>query len=409
MWNTVLWVFNGFGVILLYQFIRHKIADYRSEDDKSRYWTIGRHRYVLSISGLLLLGLIILEFFVPETSPFVDESDRDAFNSYLSIVSAFAISAVWAVYLRKLDVFEPERWRHLIIVFVMGCITVWFVFPIADILNNWLHFDLNGQPLNDFAYSVIGIGMVEEFVKMIPLAIIVRFRRIVNEPYDYLLYASMSALGFAFIENGFYIESSDFLAMNGRALMSTVAHMTFSAVIGYGFMTSACRRRWQGWYYILGAFLLASFMHGFYNFWLINPVVQKWDGLTLLFFMLTTHYWFTLKNKAISASYFYDESITIRNDQVRYFLVTALVSILMISTLLIGFSHGSDRAHSFLGGQIFAYGFLIYYLSFSFSRFVIAPRALAVCQVVFDKTIPQEPETKAPEEWRSHHEERGKS
>lgn len=403
MWNTLTMVFNGIGILLLIQFMRFKIKDYQREGDKANYWTFSRHRYILSVGGLLLLSLLIVELLLPGISPLEDEIRRTAFNAYVGIATAFVISLVWAIYLRKLDVFEPEKWHHLFLVFVMGCITVWMVFPISYFNNALLGFDLNGGIVNDFLYCTVGIGMVEEFVKMIPLLIIVRFPKIVNEPYDYLLYASISALGFAFIENSIYIQNTNFMAVNGRALMSTVAHMTFSSVIGYAFMVSACRQRGQGWYFILGGFLLASLMHGFYDFWLINPTAQQWNGLSFLFFVLTTHYWFTLKSKAINASYFYDASVTIVNDRVRYFLLTALVSILSGSTLLIGVFHGSNEANEFLTRQIYAYGFLIYYLSFSFSRFVIAPKALAACQVIIEKTIPEEPDAKPPGGWEAYH------
>lgn len=132
--------------------------------------------------------------------------------------------------------------------------------------------------------------MVEEFVELLPQLIIVRYKKIVREPNDFILYVSVSALGFAFIENAMYIQKSSFFAINGRALMSTVAYMTFSSVVGYSVMVYTYKKDLKEWSYLIGGFVLASIMHGFYNFWLINPVAKQLNGLTFLFFMLSTHF-----------------------------------------------------------------------------------------------------------------------
>jgi len=404
MWSTVTLIFNGVGLVLLFQFIRYKFNQYKNEPIKSNYWTFKRHPYVITISTLVIASYLIIELVLPEHSPIADDVSRYNLNFWFGVLISFLISANWAFYLRKLDVFEPESWLHIFLVFAMGAITVWLVFPISGFLRTEVGFRLNGSAFNDFMYSTIAIGMVEEFVKMIPLIIIIRFRNIVNEPFDYLLYASVSALGFAFIENALYIQRTDFYAINGRALMSTVAHMTFSSVIGYAFMISACKLGWRGWYYVVGGFVLASVMHGFYDFWLISAVAQKFNGLSFLFFMLTVHFWFTMKSKAINASYFFDESLYFSNRRVRYYLVISLVSLLAISALLIALFHGRNSANVFLSKQIFAYGFLVYYLIFSFSKFRIAPKALDACQVVFEKAIPQEPDPQ--DSWEKYHQQK---
>mgnify|MGYP006134883263 CR=1 FL=1 len=391
MWNTVTWIFNGIGILLLVQFIQFKYSDYKALVDQTQFWKAERHKYILTVGLVLAVTLLVVEVFLPDVSPLQNEMNRLQFGRDLGIVIALGISVIWMVYLRKLDFFEPEKWIHIIIVFIMGSITTFAVFPLSR-FSNALGFSLNGELVNDFVYCTVGIGMVEELVKMIPLIIIIQFKKIVNEPFDFILYAAVSALGFAFIENSLYIEKSGFYAINGRALMSTVAHMTFSSVIGYSFMIASCRRSGQGWYYILGGFLLASVMHGFYDFWLINPIAKKLNGLSFLFFILTTHFWFILKNKVMNASYFYDESKEFVNDSLRYFIILWMVVLLMTSTLLIGLFHGKRMANAFLGGQLLSFGFLIYYLAFAFSRFVLSPKALKATEIAFEKVIPEEPE-----------------
>lgn len=388
MWMMLNLVFNSIGLILLIKFFRYKWLEYRNRNSQSRYWTFNRHKYILTLGGLIFATLFLLNFILPQQGLLMSGVQKIGLGFWLGMLTSLGISIMWAVYLRQLDVYEPEKWHHLFLVFVGGCITTFLVFPIS----NWINaqgFVLNGEILNDFLYCTIGIGVVEEFVKIIPFLVIMRFKKIVNEPYDYLLYASISALGFAFIENTLYIQKTSFYAINGRALMSTVAHMTFSAVIGYSFLMASFRHPNKGVLYIIGGFMLASLMHGFYDFWLINPIVKPYNGLSYLFLVLTIHYWFTLKNKAISMSYFFDRKIKWVNDRLRYYLLAWLVVLLCISSLLIGLFNGTAIAEKYFLGQIYAYGFMIYYLAMSFSRFKIAPKFAAACQLVIEKTIPE--------------------
>lgn len=390
MWNLLQLVFNAIGLFLLVKFFYFKWKDYQSTTSE-KFWQFKRHKYIVTLGGMLAV-VYLLVFYLPVfTSPFSSTSSLNLVTMIGGIIMSFAISTTWAVYLRRLDIYEPEKWIHIIVVFIIGCLTTFLVFPISDFIKNDLGFRLNGDWTNDFLYCTITIGMVEEFVKLIPLLIILRFKRIVNEPFDYLFYASVSALGFAFIENVLYIERSNFTAINARLVMSTVAHMTFSSVIGYAFMKMSYTKSSKKWIFIFGGFLLAATMHGFYDFWLINPTAQQFSGLSYLFYMLSVHYWFTLKNKAIRGSYFYDRKIKWVNDHLRYYLLTSLVVIFSFSVLFVSFLHGQERGQHFFTTQMFAYGFLMYYLAFSFSRFKPASRILEVCQLAVEKTIPNEP------------------
>ena len=170
-------LFNGVGILLLFQFFKFKYLDFIAESHKTNFWKFNRHKYVLTVGAILIITLGIVELFLPDVSPLRSDMNRLHFGNYLGVMVAFAISVI---YLRKLDVFEPEEWKHIIIVFLMGCTTVWAVFPITEFMKTYAGFQLNNEILNDFIYSWVGIGMVDELIKMVPLIIIVRFRKIVT-------------------------------------------------------------------------------------------------------------------------------------------------------------------------------------------------------------------------------------
>ena len=160
---------------------------------RDAFWKSNVARFTVKAVLLIAGSIFLVNSFIP------------AINSPLllyvfSMLLSAAISYTWYTYLRWIDVFEPERKRYLILTFILSCITIWGVFPISEALQG-LGFSLDGTPLNDFMYSTIVIGMVEEFVKVLPVLLLLRFSNQIDEPIDYIVYGGMSALGFAFIEN----------------------------------------------------------------------------------------------------------------------------------------------------------------------------------------------------------------
>ena len=136
---------------------------------------------------------------------------------FFSLVLAGLTSYIWSLYIRSIDIYEPERLRYIILTFVLACFTVFLVFPISRLINSQ-GFVLNGDGLNDFLYSVSTIGTVEEVVKIIPVLILLIFSSQINEPIDFIVYGSISALGFAFIENILYLSDTKLMALSGRLL-----------------------------------------------------------------------------------------------------------------------------------------------------------------------------------------------
>ena len=84
------------------------------------------------------------------------------------------------------------------------------VYPISDFFELTFNLQMKGDFYHDLIYSSVVIGFVEELVKIIPFLLLLKFFKFIDEPYDYILYASSSALGFAFMENMIYFEDYQF-------------------------------------------------------------------------------------------------------------------------------------------------------------------------------------------------------
>ncbi|HEX3009244.1 MAG TPA: PrsW family intramembrane metalloprotease [Bacteroidales bacterium] len=202
----------------------------------------------------------------PKTTPYIKLSHKrefyylkhDFFNYFKTVwqkfvstidsygfLGALAIALIWLFYLRHIDIYERERWYNIGVVFVLSLMLTEGCYLMYDFANVSLHFNLNGNILNDLAYCVFGIGLIEEITKLVPLLIFLSFSKAVNEPIDYVIYASVSALGFAFMENIQYFQNDRYYIMHGRALASVVAHMCFSSIVAWGFIVSKYKAHYK--------------------------------------------------------------------------------------------------------------------------------------------------------------------
>ena len=339
-------------------------------------------RLAIKIALILAIPLILIEF-IPLSLHL-----SLGWPAILGIVFSASISLIWLIYIRRLDIYEMEKWKHIILVFVLSCVTIWAVFPISNLINN-AGFRLNGQPINDFLYCVFSIGMVEELVKMIPVLLILKSKKIINESYDYLFYASVSALGFAFIENTLYINSSELYSVIARLLVASVAHMTFTTTIFYGVLLSKYKfKSVPNSLVYLGFFLLASLSHGFYDFWLINKWASQYQGITMLFFIISVHIWFTMLNNGLNLSKFYDRSIPLRVDKLKAYLIYSLLIVFMSAFLIMGLIHGKVAAHQFFWSNVISFGYFFIYIIYSHNRFKIVRGYIAPIEATSNFFIP---------------------
>lgn len=371
-------------VIYILNAIVRIIRSYIASRNKIGFLRSYKFKRAIQIILIVSIPLIVVEF-IP-----AGIGDKIGYwPKVLGYLFSAAISLLWVVYIRKLDIYEPEKWRYIFFVFLISCTTIWAVFPISNLINE-LGLNLNGHPVNDFLYSVVTIGMVEELVKLIPVLLLMLNRKIFNESFDFLLYASVSALGFAFIENILYINNSELFSVIARMLMTSVAHMTFTTTIFYGILLARLRRfkSIPRWVYYLVFFLLASISHGFYDYWLINPWANQYQSLTILFFMIIVHIWFTMLNNALNISRFYRRSTPLQVDKLKSYLIYTLLIIFMMAFLTIHIFHGKQYAVSFFWENLLAFGYFFIYIIYSHNRFRIVRGYIAPIEATSNFFIP---------------------
>jgi RsiW-degrading membrane proteinase PrsW (M82 family) len=313
---------------------------------------------------IVVVSILIVNLFIQE--PIVGS---DKYILIMSVVLSAIIARVWLMYIKWIDIYEPERNIYLATTFILSCITLLLVFPITDLIQS-AGFNLNGDPVNDFLYSTITIGLVEEVVKLIPLLLMIVASKQLNEPIDFIVYASVSALGFAFIENILYIERTGLSALSARLLYSSVAHMFFSSIIGYALAINVIKKRKRFFLHLIIGLVLASLAHGFYDFWLINKEFYL-PIITTIFYVGSLHIWVTLKNNLINNTNFYRPDIKLDRENIKYKLITSIVFTIYAGYIAFAILNGASAANTFLAYSAISFLFLVVYISLSFSSFNI--------------------------------------
>jgi RsiW-degrading membrane proteinase PrsW (M82 family) len=357
------------GFILIVKWFRVQRNDFKNLKNKSEYFKFNRFKSIFIASLLLLSPILIINFTSIETSFHITDKSLRKNNVLYAYLISFLISTVWFLYIYKLDIFNKEKKRHLIAIFLLSCaFTLLTNYPYEFIHS--LGFVNRQEFWPSLAYSIFGIGFIEETIKFISFLIILKFTKAIDEPYDYILYASIAALGFSFIENAMYLNNYGLHIISARALYATVAHMTFSSIIVYGlFLIKYKKTKIPAPIIFVLFYFLAIFAHGFYDFWLINKSLTKFQGLTTLFFLATVHIWFVMKNNTINTSNYFNTSKSINNDRLKIYLIISLISVFMLSYIYVAFKFNSKQANKFLIKSAITYGYIIFYLIATLSKF----------------------------------------
>ena len=205
----------------------------------------------------------------------------------LATIFSFLASLFWIIIVYKIDKHEKEPIPLLLKLFF----TSMLLSIVAGFLNT-----LNTKLFGEFG-TLIFVGLVEEGVKLLAVWIIVFKHKEFNTPIDGVIYASVSALGFAFMENIEYnylffktVDSQHIdYAITLRAFIPFM-HVLISSIWGYalGMYKLYIFKKQQ----VILLFLLSAIVHSVYDITVtIAPVV-----MTLAFAILISIFIFRVSH-----------------------------------------------------------------------------------------------------------------
>ncbi len=298
---------------------------------------------------------------------------KSVFNglTIIGFLGAVLILGVWVTYIRKLDIYEPENWKPILLTIGLGMFFALFTFLLSDIIQELFRFHLNGDLINDFLYSIIGIGAIEELVKIVPLLLLLKYTKYINESYDYIFYASLSALGFAFLENLLYFDQYQLHIISSRALLTSVGHMFMTSIIAYSFVLNKYRYKKNSVLRIILFFVFASIAHGFYDFWLINEKARSFSILSILFFISSISVWNSFKNNALNNSEFFDPKKKLNHQELADFLVYGLFGVILFEYAALSLKFGPTVGNSSFFDSLLSGAYLLIFITSGLGQFKI--------------------------------------
>lgn len=301
---------------------------------------------------------------------------REALNRHYQIFNWFGFfgallaALVWIRYLRSLDVFEPEKWRHIFLTFLLGTVFVLLVYPLSDMVSYYLGVHSGTSWSNLLIYSIVDVGMVEELVKILPWILILKFTNIMDEPFDYILYAALCGAGFAFTENLIYFKEVDLDIIFLRATYCIVGHMFWSSTIAYGYILYKYKHKGKRskMYLIPVAFLLAALGHGLYDFFIFANL----GFYSTFFFIASLHLFVVYQNSALNVSNHFSYQIQLNTRKIGVQLIFGLIAVFMYQYIVIGLRYGNDDANDMMYYSAMSVSFMLAYLTYTFTQIKIS-------------------------------------
>lgn len=193
----------------------------------------------------------------------------------------------WSVYHYHKDRHLPEPILNLLLCFVLGVLgAALSKFMYIGLEPFGLRYDAVAlgveNPWGLLAYALLVIGPIEEFAKLLPFVLVVIHLKAFDEPLDGIIYASFIGLGYAAAENFHYLEFLTPLESAARGFAGPVVHILFASIWGHWIT----RARLSGRPILLpliSGFLIATVLHGFYDFLvLLEPVSALPIAATLI-------------------------------------------------------------------------------------------------------------------------------
>jgi len=184
----------------------------------------------------------------------------------LLLALAPAIILMMYVYFR--DKYEKEPVKLILKGILLGAIVI---FPVGLVENYLMGFGSGLAKIPKAAYDgFIVAGFTEETFKYFMVFILIWRNRNFNEKFDGIVYAVSVSLGFAAIENLFYVFSNNSMQVGIlRAFTAVPGHTIFGIVMGFYLGLARFSEKDRG-KWLLRAFIVPFLLHGVYDFLIMS-------------------------------------------------------------------------------------------------------------------------------------------
>ena len=169
-------------------------------------WKSDSRLFVLSLVGLTLSVVMAL---LPVLTPFL-----------VFYIVALYFSGIWALFFNYLFKTSQVKWKISIAVFFICQAVVFLVWDILGLpsLNPFYQLLEAGNPLFSLFAYIFGVGLTEEFFKLVPILIILHFSKDVMRPQTMVYYGLISGVAFGVYEGVQYQMGANFQVLSDTML-----------------------------------------------------------------------------------------------------------------------------------------------------------------------------------------------
>ncbi len=231
-------------------------------------------------------------------------------NEILLVCAALIPAIALCIYVYKKDRVEKEPIGLLLGLLVLGALSCYPAAELEGVVGGWIRdiFVPYGRVENGVLhlsstmfkiYSAVRyflcVGLIEEGIKFLILYMVTKDNKNFNCLFDGMIYAIFVSLGFAALENVFYVLRYGWQTAIARAYLSVPGHMFFAVLMGYYYsrwhmyklakkqelqlkqlgLIPLDAKEFSGVGSIIMALLLPIAVHGFYDF------CCTWDSLVM--------------------------------------------------------------------------------------------------------------------------------
>lgn len=185
---------------------------------------------------------------------------------FILFALAVAPGLAIAIFIYEKDKLDREPLHLLVKSFFLGAVSI---FPASFLEGMFEGFGFaNTMELPATFNYALTVGFSEELSKFLFLIIFFYRRKEFNEPFDGITYGVMIAMGFATLENVFYVVDGGLGVALIRMFTAVPAHATFGVIMGFfvGMAKFRHRHRIRIMFPKTLGVLLAMVMHGMYDF-----------------------------------------------------------------------------------------------------------------------------------------------
>jgi RsiW-degrading membrane proteinase PrsW (M82 family) len=207
------------------------------------------------------------------------------------------VGLAWLVLLRRFDRTRPEPWWLVLTTFALGALSqsvagfvelrIWHATPYLN--PRVMALDLSAPAFFvDWAVSAVGVGFLEEGVKLLAAWSLAMHRREFDEPVDGIVYGAVASIGFATMEAIGYFSwdrLSDSIVTD-RSLYTFTGHAFYGVIWGYALGKRLVGKKPRVWPYFVAAVLLHALWDTSCDFGLRNALIALHVALVITFVVL---------------------------------------------------------------------------------------------------------------------------